>query len=298
MKTAAIFADCRVSYVDKHLTDVDDNLQKIYQIDKRMVFGFSGPLSGAYQVMEAIRKNINAYSKPPVAINLYKDVERWIRHEYQQIKEPRDRKNLSFILATVEPSRESLSKWRTSDGKTIPKPKWFGPDPPEMKVVALKPKKSNSNQLYKEQKGMCKTIGVSKEVEDAIQDVMQKWFGFSFKQPDQQATVIADVLMATLMEKQVDTVGGLFQVALLSTNGVQWLTYGTGSVTLDIVDGYYVQRDNTTGKVIPLRPIWEWWEEWHDEVNQRLGKVGVFEDFDLRKTIESSKDEGKDEKAI
>jgi hypothetical protein len=43
LKTAAIFADCRVSDINKTTKSVDDNLQKIYQIDKRMILGFSGP---------------------------------------------------------------------------------------------------------------------------------------------------------------------------------------------------------------------------------------------------------------
>jgi 20S proteasome alpha/beta subunit len=100
LKTATIFADCRVSYANSQAKDVDDNLQKIYQIGDKMVIGFSGPLSGAFQVMEVLRKNLKTYSKPPVASNLQRDVERWIRYEYQQIKEE-ERKNLSFILVLL-----------------------------------------------------------------------------------------------------------------------------------------------------------------------------------------------------
>lgn len=249
-----------------------------------MVFGFSGPLAGAYQVMEALKRNLKAYSKPPVARNLQKDVERWIRYEYQQIKKE-ERKNLSFILATVEPSREAHSKWRSSDGKEKQKPAWFGSDPPEMQIFALKPKKSKPNQLYKEEKGLCKTLGVGEDVASAIQDKIQELFGFSFKEPEQQAVVIGNVLMATLMQKQVDTVGGLFQIAVLGTGGIKWLTYGSGDFYLDIVNGKYVQQDKTTGKTIPLKPIWEWWQDWQANKSKRLGSIGIFEDSDLRRAI-------------
>jgi hypothetical protein len=287
LKTVAVFADCRVSYTDGSPEEVDDNLQKIYPIDKRMILGFSGPLSGAYQVIQGLRRNLGKYSKRPVASNLQRDVERWIRYEYRRIEKPEDRKGLSFILVTVEPLREARSKWRSSDGEEIPKPKWFGADPPEMQILKLRPSTSRPKELVKEEKGMFKIIGVADDIQDVIQDKIQQFFGFAFKQPNQQARVLADVLMLTLMEKQISKVGGLFQVALLSANGIKWLAYGDSIVAMNIIDGRYIQQAKNS-RTVPLKTIWEWWEEWTTKEKPRLGSVGIFEDPDLRKAAQTS----------
>ena len=287
LKAISIFADCRVSYGKAN--PVDDNLQKLYQIDKRMVLGFAGPLSGAYQVMEIVRKNLRIYPRRPVAINLLTDMERWIRHQYREIQRSEDRKNLSFILATVEPRREALSKWRSSDRKEIPKPKWF-PYVPELRVIALRPSKSRPEELVKEEKGknICKIIGVQPEVRNAVQEQIEKLYGFAFKQPKLQAQAIVNTLMIMFMERNIRTVGGLFQCAVLSTDGIQWQTYNlpsnVGNVTLDIVDGRYIQRDNVTGRTVPLRTIWGWWQE--RQAGSLPGNSGVFEDPALRQAVD------------
>ncbi len=290
VKHIAVFADCRVSY--EHTNSVDDNLQKIYQIGKRMVLGFSGPLQGAYRVMQAVRRNAGAYSKRPVASNLQTDVERWIRHEYREIEQPEHRKGLSFMLVTVEPRREARSthKRRLSDGTEIeiPKPKCF-PSAPELSTLVLKPSQSRPGELVKEGKGLFKIIGVQDEVRNAIQRTLEGSYGFAFKQPTLQAQAVVDWLMVTLMESGVIEVGGLFQCALLGANGIQWLRYGLpshyGEVALDMVEGRYVQRDSVTGRTVPLRTIWEWCEEWGG--THLPGDSGIFEDPGLRKAIDS-----------
>lgn len=287
LKSVSVIADCRVS--DGGRTEADDNLQKIYPLDNRMVVGFSGPLAGAYQVLDAIRRNRRAYSKRPVATNLLTDVERWIRHEYREIKQPKNRKGLSFILAAVEPRREARSRWRTSQGEEKPKPKWF-PYVPELRVLALKPSQSKPNELVKQERGMCKIIGVPVEIRNAIQDRIESMYSFAFRQPKLQARAIVDALMLTLMESQVNSVGGLFQCAILSADGIEWLTYrlrsDLGDVALDIVEGQYIQRDNVTGRTVPLMTIWQWWKEW--QANRQPGRFGVFEDPALRKAVNDS----------
>ncbi|TEU16090.1 MAG: hypothetical protein E3J21_11590 [Anaerolineales bacterium] len=289
LKTIAIFADCRVSFDGEN--PVYDNLRKIYSVDKgkRMVLGFSGPLAGAYKVIEAIRRNMRTYPKRPVASNLQRDVERWIRHEYRGIKRPEDREDLSFILATVEPHRETRSKWRSSEGKEIPKPRWF-PYIPELRILALKPSKSRPGELIKYEKGSCQIIGIQDQAaQNVIQERLNRLFGFASKYPRLQTRAAADELMIICMERQVRTVGGLFQVALLSVNGVEWLAYsspgGQGNVALDIANGQYVQVDNITKRQVPLKPIWEWWQEW--QTTSLPPSSIIFEDPYLRKAVDN-----------
>jgi hypothetical protein len=187
----------------------------------------------------------------------------------------------------VEPLREAHSKWRSPEGKEIPKPEWFGADPPEMKIIELRPSRSKPEELVKEEKGMCTIIGVAEDVQNAIQSQIQQFFGFAFKQPRFQVQAIAEVLTVTLMEKQVSKVGGLFQVALLGAHGIEWLAYGDNQVVMNIIDGRYVQQ-TTNGRTIPVKPIWEWWDEWQSKPNPKLGSVGVFENPDLRKAAQTS----------
>jgi len=286
LKNIAVFADCRVSFESKN--PVYDNLQKIYPVDKRMVLGFSGPLLGAYKVIEAIGRNMRAYSKRPVASNLQRDVERWIRHEYREI-EREDKKDLSFILATVEPHRETRSKWRTPEGREIPKPGWF-PYIPELRMLALKPSKSKPDELIKYEKSPCQIIGIQDpETQNAIRERLDRLFSFASKYPKLQARVVADALTIICMERQIITVGGLFQTVLLSVSGVKWLSYSSpgnqGSVALDIANGKYIQRDNITRREVPLKPIWEWWQEW--QTTPSLPSSIVFEDRYLRKAVDN-----------
>jgi hypothetical protein len=288
LQHVAVFADCRVSYGDS--SEVDDNLQKLYQIDKRMVLGFSGPLEGAYQVIQAVKRNIRPEGRRLVASNLQMDVERWIRHEYQQIKQP-DRKGLSFLIATVEPLRRERPTYKRGcpDGADIEisEPKWV-PRAPELSVLVLKPSRSKPHKLVRRQGRKFMTIGVGREAREAIQRELERLYGFALKLRHVQAEVAVNSVMATLMKQQIDTVGGLFPGALLSADGINWIRYHSpsaeGDVTLAIEDGHYVQIDNRTGRRVPLKTIWEWFEE-RSSAPPR-GSSGVFEDPGLRHAVQ------------
>jgi hypothetical protein len=196
---------------------------------------------------------------------------------------------LSFIIATVEPHRETRSKWRTPEGREIPKPGWF-PYIPELRILALKPSKSKPDELIKYEKGPCQIIGIQDpETQNAIRERLDRLFSFASKYPKLQARVVADALTIICMERQIRTVGGLFQAVLLSVSGVKWPTYSSpgnqGSVALDIANGKYIQRDNITRREVPLKPIWEWWQEW--QTTPSLPSSIVFEDRYLRKAVDN-----------
>ena len=283
LKSVAVIADCRVSYVPTGV--VDDNLQKIYQIGERAVLGFSGPLPGAYQVVELVRRNMRGYSKRPVASNLRMDVERWIRYEYRKIRPPENRKNLGFLLATVEPRRKARSRWVTPEGKERPEPRGF-PWRPEFHMLVLKPSQSRPGELVKEEKGLIKILGIRDEEHcSAIEGAVQSLYDMASRYPREGARMVANALQSVLMKRQVPWVGGLFQCALLSAKGIEWLGHGFGDVALDFANGRYVQRNTSTGRAVPLRAIWEWWEGLQAS---RLGGVGAFEDPDLRRAVDKA----------
>jgi len=234
-KTVAVIADCRVSYSPPY-KEVDDYLQKLYQIGDRLVLGFAGPLQGAHKIVELVRDNAWSYSKPPIASNLQTDVERWIQHRYRELNEA-ERKNLSFILATVEPKREKRSRWLSSDGqgniKPSSKPSWF-PYVPEWKTIALRPSRSRPTELVREERQFAKIIGVQGDDRKAVEKTLMECYGFAFKQPTLQMQAILGFLKFQLMTRQVKRVGGLFQCALLSESGIQWLGYAGENVVLEL----------------------------------------------------------------
>jgi hypothetical protein len=271
LKTVTVIADCRVSYEPPY-EQVDDCLQKLYQIHDRLILGFAGPLQGAYEVMRLVRENARNYSRRPIADNLQRDVERWIRHRYKEL-DAQDRKNLAFMIATIEPQREKRSKWYR-DGKEASKPQWF-PYVPEWKIFALRPSGKRPSELIKEERHLIKVIGVTGENRTAVKDIVQKFYGFASNQPRLQVQALMHFLKLELTRRQVKAVGGLLQSALLSEQGIEWSGYVSENVILELVQGRFVQRNLVTKKTLPLMTIWEW-----AELKPSPGSLGAFENVD------------------
>lgn len=276
-KAVAVIADCRVSYGPQS-SDRDDCLQKIYQISNRLVIGFSGPLLGAYEVLQLVGENVSAYHRQPVAYNLQRDVERWIRYKYRQIEEVH-RHKLSFVVATIEPSRERKSR-HFKDGQEIPKPAWL-PAMAEWNTAALVPSSSDSRELVLQRKGLPKIIGIKREHREIVEDVLMRFYGFAFDKPDMQMQVVMNTLKFELLARQAKEVGGLFQCALLDEHGIHWLGYSAPEVVLQPEEGRFVQRNIVTGETLPLMTIWEWARE-----KPEPGDYGTFEDPGLVTVVE------------
>jgi hypothetical protein len=277
LKSTTVIADCRVSYDGSQA--VDDNLQKLHQIEGKVVLGFAGPLAGAAKVMDRIRQNSVRHERYTSASKLLSDLERWIRWEYRRIENPMDRRNLSFLLASVEAGRPVRSTWRSQDGTLRPTPSWYA-GVPELLTVALRPSHRDPEKLVTQRKGMCKVVGVGHHARERIEAQIQELYAFSFGDPVRQAVVVAQALMGLCMEMQIETVGGLFQIALLGRNGIQWVSYGGGDVGLQWEQGRYVQVNHATGARVPLASVWEWIPH-----SRSAGGTGVFEDPDLRTAI-------------
>lgn len=281
-----VVADSRVSYATDRTKEapVDDNLQKIYQIHDRMILGFCGSLEAAHRVIIGINRNLETYSKPPIAVNLLSDVERWVQHEYQSIKNPVARQ-LELMLVTVEPKREKKSKWQTQDGIQIEKPGWF-PYVPEFQVVVLTPS-AKQDKLVRKRIDVCEIIGICGETRNILEEKLLKMASFDRKRPQNQAMVVAMTANVVLMEQGVDTIGGLFQCVLLNSDGIQWLGYGTREgVSLSFKNGGYVQTNHSTGRSVPVKHIVDWWSDW--EKLKRKGAIGTFEDPGLREAVRKS----------
>jgi hypothetical protein len=267
-----VVSDCRVSYIENDLGD--DNLQKIYQIGHKFIVGFCGPLSGAYEVMNQIADNLQNYKKELTAGNLHSDVVRWIRFRYQKIQKPEKRKNLSFLLASVEPKREQPARFVSKTGEKLPKPSWAS-SIPDLKIVSLRPSSSNPQELVLNYEGLC-VMGVSNQAKDTIQSTVLHMHHFAPQNLAAQSLAITSSLMDAVEKEGLEKVGGLFQAVILNSEGIRWLTYDMGDVSLSVEVGNFVQVDDLSGKRIPIITIWEWWEHWGKR--KKPGDVGAFRD--------------------
>jgi hypothetical protein len=282
-----VIADSRVS--DENIPgEAGDFLQKLYPIGNvsfglRVVIGFSGPLEGAYEVLEGVRKKARAYSKPAVAANLLKDIVRWIQFDYQIVK-PQNRKRLSFLLAAVEPSRD----------RSVRKPDWI-PFLPTFSTLTLKPSNSEPTKLVVESRNIIKAIGVhNEEFLDELKDRMNKYYDLQFKYPEIGMQVVVNDLILYFMQRQdkYNKVGGLFQCANLSVEGVKWLSYGSiGDIVMKFENGRYIQHNKITGKTIPLMTINEWGKCWP---RPKPGSFGLFENPVYRKLVDKKTDQSRD----
>ncbi|MFW6126338.1 MAG: hypothetical protein ACOC58_04455 [Chloroflexota bacterium] len=294
LKSVAVVADCRVTCPPER-DKADDCLQKLYQIGDRFVIGFAGPLQGAYEVLDFVRENWEQYRDPPIADNLLRDVERWIRFKYRQLRQ-NERRGLSFILAAVEPRTEKQAKWVTRDAngneRASSKPSWF-PFIPECHITALKPAPSEPNELHKAQTGLCRIIGSAEKHREAIEATVRHWYGFVHDQPHLQMQAVMGVLTAKLMPQRAERVGGLLQCALLGQNGVEWIGYGGVDVALLYTEHGFVQYNTDTGETLPLMSIWQWARGWEEGALQP-GSLGTFEDARLREAIEKHRPAEKD----
>lgn len=247
----AIIADCRVSYGTGF--PVHDGLQKLYPIGKHTVLGFSGPLAGACQVIEAIRKHRSRQSER-VAAAILLDVERWIRHAYRNIRSAGERKNLSFLLASVEPNKVT----RFAPGI---KAKFNLPDIPRCKTFALVPSPGDPSELVKQQRYNVKVIGVKEDAVGPIRVALTDRFVNQFHSPRGEEVIRGSLeALRIARDNHPETVGGLFQCAILDAEGVGWADYEVGEIALKTEAGRYVQHNKITGEKKPLLTVWEWRE--------------------------------------
>ena len=279
LKTIVIIADCRVSDLNRepiHIDDVDDNLQKIYPVGNKVIVAFSCPLDGAHKIFESLRIRPLRYGKSFVAQTIIHDLTRRIKYEYGLLSQS-ERKDLSFILVGIEPHRVRRSRVFNEQGEEIPKPNWL-PSIPEKYITTLKPQ-SDGSRLATDSNHMTHVLGLNKGDCDEVSRIVNILFSFSMRQPRLQAQALVSSLMLELKSRNILRIGGLFQCYLLSTEGITQLGYGSpsqyGDVDLIIEKGRYIQRNNVTGRRVPLLNIWEWWKA---HKGLPLGTVGSFED--------------------
>ncbi len=273
-----VIADSRISYGENSVL-ADDILQKLYPIGGREmgflgVIGFSGPLEGAYHVLTAVRQMMRRYNKRQVVSSVMDDLVRYIRRAYTGLNPPLRN---GFLIAGVEPSRNLAATG----------PKWL-PYMPQVMIWTLLPSDSKPGTLQLEKRGLVRTIGIrSPEFLTKLQEqVMQQW-DTQYKYPEAGTRMLLDDLMLEFLLTDSRTVGGLFQCASLTRNGLRMYSYaGTSGLSLLWKNGRYFLTDEKNGIEQPLLNIFEWGEKQQD---WRAGQFGTIEDHWIREAADHIK---------
>lgn len=239
-----VVADCRASYADGN---VYDNLQKLYQVGDYTVLGFAGPLAGAAQVLEDIRRRRAEPSKRSTAVHA-DELERWIRGRYRRVAE-KDRRNLSFLVASVAPWKARRFQLRTRIAL---------PDIPDLSCFCLRPSRSRPGELVRDQWNDIKILGVREELHREIRGTLLDTFPDCFLRPRGEAIFRGTRALMRALAERDPAVGGLMQCAVLDANGVGWPDYDFGDIALQSREGRYVQVDKRTGQAVELLAVWEW----------------------------------------
>lgn len=247
----SVIADCRVTYPGSKSID---NLQKLYQFGDYVVLGFSGPLKGAYQVIEEIKKNIKKIPNKRKAIDTQRLI-RCIKYGFKSIPSPHDKKDLSFIVATVQPwYRRSIGLKIKSTNKLI---STF--ESPRFETLILHPSSTCRDRLEEDKSGDIKIIGVSLKDQLKIKELLREKIPRLLMDTTKSEIIYAlRELMLKLKSEGLLSVGGLFQCARLGTEGISWADYDLGKIALKTIERRYVQVNKETGEEKPLLTIWEW----------------------------------------
>ena len=93
-----VVADCRVTWTGQNSKRKQDNIQKLYPIDKFGILGFSGDLVPAKAVMTAIRDRLNAAPVGYIGVALAEVISKVSREEYSKLG-VEDKGELQLMLA-------------------------------------------------------------------------------------------------------------------------------------------------------------------------------------------------------
>lgn len=193
-----IIADSRVTWETSKTNIYSDSAQKILYLSKRLAIAFAGRVDLAKDVVNEIRKRIGKNPKLRNPKKLSVEISRVTHFYYQKyLKKHKDKNCLvSLVLGGVETSGD-IFLW------------------------AYEP----SNFTPKEIKHGYVVIGSGIVVAQYLKDNFEQ-IATSYDSLKNRADALIVGLESELQKHGVDTVGGLFQVILLSSRGIFPMEYG------------------------------------------------------------------------
>jgi hypothetical protein len=229
---AVIIADSRATWVGPGVPIFQDELQKILPLGPKIGLAFAGDVAAAALIARQLRQRLRKDEKARALRKLAADVPRIARHYYSIYKARTGKDHgLQLILCGATESRR-VGVW------------WF---------------ESPHFDSHKLENGFV-VVGSGSIVAAYLKSEMER---IARDAPDLKAR--ADMLLVglegALQGKDVDTVGGLFQIILVDQGGIRPLRYGfldldpelpARAKTMEMVAGRWTQSDLATGETIPL----------------------------------------------
>lgn len=232
-----IMADSRVtreSETDKQHT-YSDNLQKIIPLGKKLALAYAGNVSIADRIARQIRQNLRKKNRLSHPRKLASEISRIAKHHFKKCGKSYTRNSVSLIFGGVD-SRGSIYMYIYDSPDFIMKEVSAGFVMGGSGVVAA--------QYFKD---------IFRQIESQHDNLKKK------------ADALIIGLEGELKKQGVETVGGLFQIILLTAEGIRPMHYGyinldpdsegdAKSITMN--KGKWTQRDETKNEDIPiLAPI-------------------------------------------
>ena len=213
-------ADTRVSWPSTPLPPADI-LQKLYAISSRRtqqkvaVLGFSGAIQAAKAVMIHLGKDkLQNYSRPLIMVNLKDQLKRWIEEVTMTNLSAESRRGLSFMLCGLEPSRAATIR----KGNVLVK----YPQLMETHIYIFRVSQ-DTGTVEVLRKGGFTVIGSGAELRRDLARKVPPLISFAFNQPNlhwARAHLVGQVVNAVFEHGSVPTVGGPFQVARITAEGL------------------------------------------------------------------------------
>lgn len=213
-------ADTRLSWPGTSAPP-EDILQKLYAIpcprneNKVAVLGFSGAIQAAKAVMIHLGKDkLQNYSRPLIMVNLKDQLKRWIEEVTMTNLSAESRRGLSFMLCGLEPSRAATIR----KGNVLVK----YPQLMETHIYIFRVSQ-DTGTVEVLRKGGFTVIGSGAELRRDLARKVPPLISFAFNQPNlhwARAHLVGQVVNAVFEHGSVPTVGGPFQVARITAEGL------------------------------------------------------------------------------
>jgi len=255
-----MIADTRVSWENNQFPP-KDILRKLYTLGdskKSAVLGFSGDLHAAKKVMTfLIKQKFLGYKRPFVIRQFRDDLHQWIEEIALAKLTPKQRKELSFMLCGIEPSRRPSI---LEDGKIT------GYTPfTESHIYVYTIGENGNVRVNKRPKGFA-IIGTGRKLRKAVIEQIQETIHFGFNDPKlhwARAALINEIVASLAKEnKAVSTVGGPFQVIRITPDGLKtdytWPPdVDSKNVEIRIEGSKTIIHNPASGESYVLHPIWD-----------------------------------------
>jgi hypothetical protein len=235
-----------------------DIAQKLFYFPEHCFISFAGDFLFASEIISFLFHQGQKNKKLQNIDALYLKAPKLIEYAYRQLEKKYQKSpGVAFVIGGVPLQRPPVS-YKNQDGSfggylgNLFRVQLFSYRCPEFQLRVA----DHNNPVLAEGSGSV----VSGKIETCLKGLQ---FGGRMDQRiDFQAVIMENVFKDEIKKQGIDTVGGLYQIAVIDRFGSRFIPYqgkreshGLGGLDVELIiqeDGRFLQRDLITGKTIPL----------------------------------------------